>query len=118
MAASFGLDFSSAQHVVFLELPRNPSHMHQAEDRAHRRGQTKAVNIYIFCAKGTLDESRWLYLNKSLHRVSSTTDGKYDTIHEIEAEAKGACMSAWEAQKACAFGDARGMQGKCIFELS
>lgn len=85
-AGNVGLDFSSAQHVVFLELPQTPSHMSQAEDRAHRRGQTKAVNVYFFCAKDTLDESRWYYLNKSLQRVSSTTDGKYDAIHEIEVE--------------------------------
>ncbi|KAE9467234.1 hypothetical protein C3L33_00885, partial [Rhododendron williamsianum] len=83
-AGNVGLDFSSAQHVVFLELPQTPSHMSQAEDRAHRRGQTKAVNVYIFCAKDTLDESRWYYLNKSLQRVSSTTDGKYEAIHEIK----------------------------------
>ncbi|KAI8543265.1 hypothetical protein RHMOL_Rhmol08G0203500 [Rhododendron molle] len=85
-AGNVGLDFSSAQHVVFLELPQTPSHMSQAEDRAHRRGQTKAVNVYIFCAKDTLDESRWYYLNKSLQRVSSTTDGKYEAIHEIEVQ--------------------------------
>jgi len=32
----------------------------------------------------TLDESHWKNLNKSLHRVSSTTDGKYDAIKEIQ----------------------------------
>ncbi|PSS07955.1 Endonuclease [Actinidia chinensis var. chinensis] len=85
-AGGVGLDFTSAQHVVFLDLPQDPSQMRQAEDRAHRRGQTKAVNIYIFCAKDTLDESRWRYLNKSLRCVSSTTDGKYDAIKEIEVE--------------------------------
>lgn len=85
-AACVGLDFSLANHVVFLELPRDPSHMCQAEDRAHRRGQTKAVNIYIFCAKNTSDESRWRYLNKSLHRVTSTTDGKYEAIRGIEVD--------------------------------
>uniref|UniRef100_A0A6N2LV08 Helicase C-terminal domain-containing protein n=1 Tax=Salix viminalis TaxID=40686 RepID=A0A6N2LV08_SALVM len=50
-AGGVGLDFSSAQNVVFLELPQSPSLMLQAEDRAHRRGQSNAVNIYIFCAK-------------------------------------------------------------------
>ncbi|KAK3225854.1 hypothetical protein Dsin_005716 [Dipteronia sinensis] len=58
-AGGVGLDFSSAQNVVFMELPQSPSLMLQAEDRAHRRGQTSAVNIYIFCAKDTIDESHW-----------------------------------------------------------
>ncbi|KAB2038001.1 hypothetical protein ES319_D03G114700v1 [Gossypium barbadense] len=85
-AGGVGLDFSSAKHVVFLELPQSPSLMLQAEDRAHRRGQTSAVNIYILWAKDTLDESHWQNLNKSLHRVSSTTNGKYDAMKEIEVE--------------------------------
>ncbi|KAH1126757.1 hypothetical protein AAZX31_06G189900 [Glycine max] len=86
LAAGFGLDFSTAQDVVFLELPKCPTIMLQAEDRAHRRGQTNAVNVYIFCAKDTLDESHWKNLNKSLQRVSCTTDGKYDAMKEIEVE--------------------------------
>ncbi|KAL5746769.1 hypothetical protein ACOSQ2_024066 [Xanthoceras sorbifolium] len=85
-AGGVGLDFSSAQNVVFLELPQSPSLMLQAEDRAHRRGQTSAVNIYIFCAKDTIDESHWQNLNKSLRRVSSTTNGKYDALQEIAVE--------------------------------
>ncbi|KGN63703.1 DNA annealing helicase and endonuclease ZRANB3 isoform X1 [Cucumis sativus] len=85
-AGGVGLDFSSAQNVVFLELPQSPSLMLQAEDRSHRRGQTKAVNIYIFCAKDTSDESHWQNLNKSLRRITSTTDGKYDAIQEIAVE--------------------------------
>nr|XP_007157652.1 hypothetical protein PHAVU_002G087300g [Phaseolus vulgaris]ESW29646.1 hypothetical protein PHAVU_002G087300g [Phaseolus vulgaris] len=86
LAAGFGLDFSTAQEVVFLELPQCPTLMLQAEDRAHRRGQTNAVNVYIFCAKDTLDESHWKNMNKSLQRVSRTTDGKYDAMKEIEVE--------------------------------
>ncbi|TYI35645.1 hypothetical protein ES332_A03G090200v1 [Gossypium tomentosum] len=85
-AGGVGLDFSSAKHVVFLELPQSPSLMLQAEDRAHRRGQTSAVNIYILLAKDTLDELHWQNLNKSLHHVSSTTNGKYDAMKEIEVE--------------------------------
>ncbi|XP_054821419.1 uncharacterized protein LOC129320183 isoform X2 [Prosopis cineraria] len=108
LAAGFGVDFSAAQDVVFLELPQCPTLMLQlhwaqwmrqvtaferrhrngnmAEDRAHRRGQTNAVNVYIFCAKDTWDESHWKNLNRSLHRVSSTTDGKYDAMKEIQVE--------------------------------
>ncbi|KAJ4908684.1 DNA annealing helicase and endonuclease ZRANB3 [Raphanus sativus] len=85
-AGGVGLDFSAAQNVVFVELPKTPSLLLQAEDRAHRRGQTSAVNVYIFCAKDTMDESNWQNLNKKLHRISSTTDGKYDAKTEIEIE--------------------------------
>ncbi|KQK15412.1 DNA annealing helicase and endonuclease ZRANB3 [Brachypodium distachyon] len=85
-AGGVGLDFSSAQNVVFLELPRSSSELLQAEDRAHRRGQTNAVNIYIFCAKNTSDESHWLHLNQSLFRVSSVMNGKKDAIREIEVD--------------------------------
>ncbi|KAK6920937.1 HNH endonuclease [Dillenia turbinata] len=85
-AGGVGLNFSSAQNVVFLELPPSPALMLQAEDRAHRQGQTKAVNIYIFLAKDTRDEFHWKFLNKSLLRVSSTTDGKYDSVQKIEVE--------------------------------
>ncbi|RCV13837.1 hypothetical protein SETIT_2G378100v2 [Setaria italica] len=85
-AGGVGLNFSSAQNVVFVELPKSASELLQAEDRAHRRGQTNAVNIYIFCAKNTLDESHWLQLNQSLFRVSSLMNGKKDAIREIEVD--------------------------------
>nr|XP_010936358.1 DNA annealing helicase and endonuclease ZRANB3 isoform X1 [Elaeis guineensis] len=85
-AGGVGIDFSSAQNVIFLELPKSASEMVQAEDRAHRRGQINAVNIYIFCAKDTSDESHWLHLNKSLFRVSSMMNGKKDAIEEIEVD--------------------------------
>ncbi|GMN54237.1 hypothetical protein TIFTF001_023365 [Ficus carica] len=93
-AGGVGLDFSSAQHVVFLELPQSPSLMLQAEDRAHRRGQKNAVNIYIFCAKDTADESHWRSLNRSLRRVSSTTDGNSKDKNEIVEVKEPAELSA------------------------
>ncbi|KAF5796880.1 putative DNA helicase chromatin remodeling SNF2 family [Helianthus annuus] len=86
LAGSSGLDLSAAQNVVFLELPEKISDFQQAESRAHRRGQTNAVNVYIFCAKDTSDEYHWKRLNTSLHRTSSTVDGKYDSLMEIMVE--------------------------------
>ncbi|XP_038680084.1 DNA annealing helicase and endonuclease ZRANB3 isoform X2 [Tripterygium wilfordii] len=98
-AGGVGLDFSSAQHVVFLEMPQSPSLMLQAEDRAHRRGQRNAVNIYIFCAMDTVDERHWQYLNMSLHRVSSTTDGKYDSVEGVSyLEMSGSFDTSCEEQ--------------------
>ncbi|ERM99888.1 DNA annealing helicase and endonuclease ZRANB3 isoform X1 [Amborella trichopoda] len=85
-AGGVGLDFSSAQNVVFVELPKSVSELLQAEDRAHRRGQSNAVNIYIFCAKGTSDEAQLQRLNKSLYRVSTMMNGRDDAIQEIKVD--------------------------------
>ncbi|KAL3528442.1 hypothetical protein ACH5RR_007764 [Cinchona calisaya] len=86
LAGGIGLNLTAACNVVFLELPKEISYLNQAESRAHRLGQTKAVNIYIFCAKGTSDESRWQKLNRSLFEVSSVMNGKRAAIPEIKVK--------------------------------
>lgn len=65
-----GLDFSTATHVVFVELPNEVALVRQAEDRAHRKGQDNAVNVYFLCARGTSDDSRWQKLNSSLDNIT------------------------------------------------
>lgn len=86
LAGGSGLNLTAAQDVAILELPKENANFEQAESRAHRIGQTKSVNIYIFCAKDTPDESRWQIFNDRLFRVSSTINGKYDAIHEIKVD--------------------------------
>ena len=56
--AGVGLDFSSASSVIFAELPDEVAHVRQAEDRAHRKGQTQAVNVYFLIARGTIEERK------------------------------------------------------------
>ncbi|EFJ17354.1 hypothetical protein SELMODRAFT_233770 [Selaginella moellendorffii] len=85
-AGGVGLDLSAARNVVFVELPKTASELVQAEDRAHRRGQKSAVNIYIFCAKETSDECHWQSLSKSLERVTTMTNGSEDAIPGLEVE--------------------------------
>ena len=43
--------------------------MRQAEDRAHRRGQRRSVNVYFLIARGTLDERRsaWKLAQGGVH---------------------------------------------------
>lgn len=55
-AAGAGLTLTAANREIMVELHWNPALLAQAEDRAHRIGQTRGVVVdYLVCA-GTIDE--------------------------------------------------------------
>lgn len=58
-AASTGLTLTAATTVLFAELFFNPGIMTQAEDRAHRIGQTDNVSVHYLLARGTTDDRIW-----------------------------------------------------------
>ncbi|KAL9962457.1 hypothetical protein ACROYT_G031561 [Oculina patagonica] len=82
-AASFGLTLTAAHHVVFAELHHTPGVIIQAEDRAHRIGQTLPVNVHYLIARGTVDEILWSMIRRKIYVTSSTLDGK---CKELQAE--------------------------------
>jgi SNF2 family DNA or RNA helicase len=63
-AAPVGIDLYAAHHVVFAELDWVPGIMEQAENRAHRRGQTQQVTIVRFYMEFSSDEWLWAALHK------------------------------------------------------
>jgi len=74
-AGGVGLEFTSADVVVFAELVDMSSWLLQAEDRVHRRGQTRGVSIFYLCAKGSVDERRWSRLNRQVSETSGVLNG-------------------------------------------
>jgi SNF2 family DNA or RNA helicase len=48
----------------------------QAEDRSHRQGQTKQVQVNYFIVEGTVDEAMWELLSERHKMISTLLDGK------------------------------------------
>jgi SWI/SNF-related matrix-associated actin-dependent regulator 1 of chromatin subfamily A len=84
-AASTGLTLTAATTVIFAELFWNPGLLLQAEDRAHRIGQSDSVNVHYLLAKGTTDDSIWPLIMKKLTMLESVGLGKND-FKEIRKE--------------------------------
>lgn len=85
-AAGQGLTFTAASHVVFAELYWNPGHIKQAEDRAHRIGQTSSVNVHYLIAKGTFDTVMWSMLNRKETVTGSTLNGRKEYLKAAEGD--------------------------------
>ena len=56
LASATGLTLTAASTVIFGEFDWRPTTIIQAEDRAHRIGQTKNVEIHYLAAKDSIDE--------------------------------------------------------------
>ena len=63
-SAGVGLNLTEASTVIHFDHWWNPAVMWQAEDRAHRYGQKKEVNVYSFWVKGTIEEKIYNILKK------------------------------------------------------
>lgn len=55
-SAGVGITLTAAANVVFIDYPWNPADVVQAQDRAHRPGQTaESINVYQLYTPGTID---------------------------------------------------------------
>ncbi len=67
-----GLNLTEASYVIHFDHWWNPAVMWQANDRVHRKGQTKGVNIYSYWMMDTVDD-----------RIRKTLLKKEDLIRKI-----------------------------------
>lgn len=81
-AAGVGLTLTASSHVVFAELDWVPANMSQAEDRAHRIGQTNTVLVQHLVFDDSLDAR----MAKTLISKQAIADKALDTSTKIEME--------------------------------
>uniref|UniRef100_F1KXE2 SMARCAL1-like protein n=1 Tax=Ascaris suum TaxID=6253 RepID=F1KXE2_ASCSU len=70
-AAGLGITLTAATVVVFAELHWNPGTLKQAEDRAHRVGQTDSVFVQYLLANRTADDVMWPLIQRKLDVLGS-----------------------------------------------
>ena len=82
-ASSTGITLTAASTVVFAEMNWTPGVMIQAEDRAHRIGQTSSVNVYYLYGECTLDHLIYPRLKLKSEVIANWLDGEENNF-EIE----------------------------------
>ena len=88
--AGEGLTLTAASYVIHFDQWWNPAVAWQAEDRAHRKGQTEPVNVYSFWMRGTVEgrihtilKKKGLLHNEIIDSLSETDFDKALTLDDL-----------------------------------
>lgn len=73
--ASESINLQTASTVIFTELLWTPGMHVQAEDRVHRIGQNKIVNIYYLIAEKTIENAIWSVIQEKQRVIDVSVDG-------------------------------------------
>jgi len=71
-----GFTITAANNVILTDLEYSPEALQQAEDRAHRTGQDKAVNVYYLLSRGTIDEHIFEIINQKACAIEHAINGQ------------------------------------------
>jgi len=82
LASAEGLTLTAASTVIFGEFDWRPTKIMQAEDRAHRIGQEKNVEIHYLAGEGSLDE----HMIRTFIEKARVNDGMLDKEDILDSE--------------------------------
>ena len=91
-SAGVGLTLTAARVVVFVELDWSPKKLEQAEDRAHRMGQTENVLVYYIVLDGSLDAAMASTICRKLNIIDKAIDGS--AAHTQASDWAGALLAS------------------------
>jgi HJR/Mrr/RecB family endonuclease len=78
-AGGVGLNLQVASYVIHFDHWWNPAVMWQAESRAHRQGQVRAVNVYSYWVNDTIEEKIYQILKVKGLLFNDIVDGLSET---------------------------------------
>ncbi|KAL3419026.1 SNF2 family helicase [Phlyctema vagabunda] len=89
-AGGVGLNLAFANKVIIFDGSFNPQDDRQAENRAHRVGQTREVEVVRLVTRGTVEESIYnLGQSKLLLDGRVAGEEEFEAVDDEEGEAKG-----------------------------
>ena len=84
-SGGLGINLIGADTVIFYDSDWNPAMDAQAQDRAHRIGQTRDVHIYRLISESTIEENILKKANQKRHLSQlSLEEGKFTTQSFIQ----------------------------------
>lgn len=94
-AAGISITLTAASTVYFAEMFWTPGSLIQAEDRAHRIGQTRRVHVKYFLADDTVDDVLWPLVKKKVRTLGEVVEGDGGAIFEhVEGDSDNKSASA------------------------
>ena len=69
-----GINLTAANVVIMHDIDYNPFNEKQAEDRCHRVGQTKTVEVFKLISKDSIDEAMLSIQTRKLELDSDIAD--------------------------------------------
>lgn len=82
-SGGMGINLTGADTVIFYDSDWNPAMDAQAQDRAHRIGQTREVHIYRLITEHTIEENILLKAKQKKNLDIMVMDqGKFDASHK------------------------------------
>ncbi len=95
-SAGVGLDFQNARNVIFFELDYEVDSFWQGQDRVHRPGQTREVNIWVFVSRNTPAVDLFRSVKTNINYVSEVLKGKEDSSRLFENKITVKEERAWK----------------------
>lgn len=85
-AGGVGLNLTSADVVILVDLWWNPAVEEQAIARAHRMGQKNTVEVIRLITKGTIEEKIMEIQERKKDLIANVLEG--DTVDKVLSEAE------------------------------